>query len=310
MKRRVSVLLLAAFLAFIIAPAVALARRSGGSFGSRSGFRSGGGSYSRGYSANRTRGGGSNFVFLPGFGWGWGGLGGGGFGFGGTIILLTMVGLGAAMAIRAWRQSHGRGLTTRWHDDEDEAAAHDRAYVYKIQLGLGRSARGIQERLAKFATEGDTSSEGGLAHLLHQTALELIREQHSIRYGAVEATGPLNMVNGETKLNAAALSERSRFSVERVRGADGRVRHSQEAPSEGEAPLEYVVVTVALATREPLAHAKMVHDPSALDSLLGELGAVPASALLGLEVVWTPADPQDSLTESDLLTTYPEMRSL
>jgi uncharacterized membrane protein len=26
--------------------------------------------------------------------------------------------------------------------------------------------------------------------------------------------------------------------------------------------------------------------------------------------VWTPADPDDSLTETDLMTTYPEMRSL
>jgi uncharacterized membrane protein len=44
--------------------------------------------------------------------------------------------------------------------------------------------------------------------------------------------------------------------------------------------------------------------------MLGELGSIPATALLGLEVVWTPADPEDSLTETDLMTTYPEMRSM
>ena len=32
--------------------------------------------------------------------------------------------------------------------------------------------------------------------------------------------------------------------------------------------------------------------------------------LLGLEVIWTPADPEDSLTETDLMTTYPELRSI
>jgi uncharacterized membrane protein len=26
--------------------------------------------------------------------------------------------------------------------------------------------------------------------------------------------------------------------------------------------------------------------------------------------VWTPADPEDSFTETDLMTTYPELRSL
>jgi uncharacterized membrane protein len=43
---------------------------------------------------------------------------------------------------------------------------------------------------------------------------------------------------------------------------------------------------------------------------LAELGAVSASNLLGLEVIWTPADPDDSLTATDLMTTYPEMRSI
>ena len=44
--------------------------------------------------------------------------------------------------------------------------------------------------------------------------------------------------------------------------------------------------------------------------MLGELGGVSPDALLGLEVIWTPADPQDSLTSSDLLTGYADLRSL
>jgi uncharacterized membrane protein len=51
-------------------------------------------------------------------------------------------------------------------------------------------------------------------------------------------------------------------------------------------------------------------DRESLEAALRELGAVPPQALLGLEVVWTPADPEDSLTETDLMTTYPELRSL
>jgi uncharacterized membrane protein len=69
-------------------------------------------------------------------------------------------------------------------------------------------------------------------------------------------------------------------------------------------------VTIFLATRLPLNSIKAVSDREALEIALRELGAVPAQALLGLEVVWTPADPEDSMTETDLMTTYPEMRSL
>jgi len=78
----------------------------------------------------------------------------------------------------------------------------------------------------------------------------------------------------------------------------------------GREALEFLVVTVLVATRAPLSGLQQLEDRQGLDGVLGALGAVPASALLGLEVVWTPADPEDSLTETDLMTTYPELRSL
>jgi uncharacterized membrane protein len=316
--------------AFVVAPAIAEARpRSGGSFSGRGGFRSA----PRGFSSNPgnnyrgSRGGGSNFIFLPGFGWGWGGYGGGGGSILGTLLLLGVVGLGAVMVVRAVRRAQGRygsqggmgqglmggGGRSVWggyDDDDDGDVVPDRAFVYKVQLGLGRSARDIQQRLARFAAEGDTNTEAGLSHLLQQTSLELMRHRDSIRYGAVESSGPMSLTNGETKMNSAALNERSRFQIERVRGADGVVRKSDVVAGESLEALEYLVVTVVMAARAPVIDLKKLEDRDQLTALLGQLGAVPSSALLGLEVIWTPADPEDSLTESDLLTTYPELRSL
>jgi uncharacterized membrane protein len=320
MKKRVGILLAAALLAFTVDITEAFAARSGGSFGGRGGFRtsrSSGGGYARGY--NTPRSGGSTFVFLPSFGWGFGGYGGGGMGMFGTLIMVAVVGFGVVMVMKAMRRARSgaagnspwMGLTGGQYDDDDEVeATPDRAYVYKIQLGLGRSAREIQNRLAKFAAEGDTTSESGLAHLLHQTALELMREKHSIRYGLMEAGGPMSLTNGETKMNAASLAERSRFQVERVRGADGSVRRSDTAASQSNEALEYLVVTLVVATRRPVVATKEIGDPQQLQAVLGELGGVPADALLGLEVIWTPADPDDALTTNDLMTGYPELRSL
>jgi uncharacterized membrane protein len=284
--------------------------RSGASFSGRSGFRSSPGAFSRGYSYGRTGygGGGSSFFFFPSFGWGWGGYGGG-FGVMGSLVLFGMVGLGTLAMVRALRRASRRGSVSVWSQEEEDEGP-DRAFVYKVQVGLGRSARHIQERLADFASQGDTSSEAGLAEMLHQTALELLREKDAIRYGLAEASGPMSMTNGETKLGAAAMAERSRFQVERIRAADGSVRRAQAATSVGAEALEYLVVTLVLATRLPLAGIKAVADRDALEAALRELGTVPARALLGLEVVWTPADPEDSMTETDLMTTYPEMRSL
>jgi uncharacterized membrane protein len=317
MKKRVIALLAAAVLTFLVDATAALAApRSGGSFSGRGGFRSSGGSYSRGYSQGRRSygGGGSNFVFLPsfGWGWGWGGYGGGGFGMG-SLLMLAVLGFGVFTVVRSLRRARAAGGGPLGlfggGDDEDVDVVPDRAYVYKVQLGLGRSAREIQQRLASFAAEGDTSSEAGLSQLLQQTALELLRHKDSIRYGHLEPSGPMSLTNGETKLNAAGLAERSRFQVERVRGADGSVRRSEAASAESQDALEYLVVTVVLATRRPVLQVKEVSDPAQLHQALSELGAVPADALLGLEVIWTPADPGDAMTKDDLVTTYPELRS-
>jgi len=279
--------------------------RSGGSFSGRSGFRSSPGSFSRGYSSGRS--GGSGFFFLPSFGWGLGGCGASGML--GSLVLLGVVGLGTIALMRAIRRATRRGTPGAWSDD-DAGAGAEASYVYKIQIGLGRSARHIQGRLADFASQGDTASEAGLAELLNQTVLELLREKDSIRYGLAQASGPMSMTNGETKLNAAAMAERSRFEIERIRGAGGSVHRAQAAPTVGAEALEFLVVTVIVATRIPLARISATRDRESLEAALSDLGAIPAQALLGLEVVWTPADPEDSLTETDLMTTYPELRSL
>ena len=159
--------------------------------------------------------------------------------------------------------------------------APGRAYVYKVQIGLGRSARGVQQRLEQFATSGDTESEAGLAALLQQSALELLRKKDSIRYAGAEANGPMSLTNAETKMNGLALAERSRFSVERVRSADGRVNRASDAAVEGREALELVLVTMIVATRTPLAVVQVGHHARGGRSLLAELGGVSPGRLAG-----------------------------
>jgi uncharacterized membrane protein len=307
------------------ASAVALAGpRSGGSFGSRGGFRSGGGysSPSPGYSGGGYRspysggygyGGGSHFLFFPGFG-GYG-LGYGGFGLFGVLAAVAVVGL-VVRAVRAGRSANRGSHHGEGYGDDEAVAMPGRAYLYRLQLALGRSARGIQDRLAEFAGQGDTESEAGLAALLQQTALELLREKDSIRYLGTEARGPMSFTNAETAMNGLALAERGRFQVERVRAAGGRVSRSAAAAEEGKEALELVVVTLIVASRTPLdkfgssGSAESAASPADLAALLTELGGVSPDAILGIEVVWTPADPNDSMTETDVMTTYPDLRSL
>lgn len=302
----------ALFAALVVMPALALAGpRSGGSFSGRSGFRSGGGYSmprgSSGYGSSYSYGGGHSFFFLPSFGWGGGGMGyGGGFS---TLLVLGVLGFAAFSLFRAVRRFRGGGGWSQNQGDDGDVAP-DRGYVYRLQIALGRSARGIQDRLARFAEEGDTSTEAGLASLLQQTSLELLREKDSIRYAGADGSGPMSLTNAETKMNSLSLAERSRYQVERVRSADGSVRRAAEAAEEGKEALEYVVVTMIVATRSALDGFKSTDDRADLERLLAQLGSASPDGLLGLEVVWTPADPNDSMTETDLMTTYPDLRGL
>ena len=315
-------LLMVALATFFSAVAFA-GPRSGSSFGSRQGFRSGGGysspspGYSGGgygspYSGGYGYGGGSHFLFFPSFG-GYGLGYGGGFGLFGVLAAVAVVGL-VIRAVRAGRAaSANRGYYGDGYGDGEVVAMPGRAYLYRLQLALGRSARGIQDRLADFAAQGDTESEAGLAALLQQTALELLREKDSVRYLGTDARGPMSLTNAETAMNAMALAERSRFQVERIRAAGGRVSRSAAAAEEGKEALELVVVTLVAATRTPLdkfGSPGSTGSPEELSALLSELGGVSPDAILGIEVVWTPADPNDSMTETDVMTTYPDLRSL
>ena len=291
--------------------------RSGSSFGGRLGFRSGGGMSAPGYSGGGYRsspgagygyGGGSHFFFFPGFGYGLGG-----FGMVGSLLGVVVVGLAVASIARAVRASRGMGAPSAGYDDDGDGqvvAMPGRAYLYRLQLALGRSARGIQDRLADFAAHGDTSTEAGLTALLQQTALELLREKDAVRYVGGDARGPMSLTNAETAMNGIALGERSRFQVERLRGGDGRLVRSEAPAEEGKEALELVVVTLLVATRTPLSNFDRPGSPDQLAAVLSELGGVPPEAILGLEVIWTPADPNDSMTETDVMTTYPDLRSL
>jgi len=315
-----------ALLAIVLLPALAVAGPlSGGSYGGRMGFRSSGGGFSSGgypgggfSSGGYGRsyygggyGGGSHFFFLPSFGYG--GLGyGGGFGLFGSVIVLAVAGIAVASVVRSLRRGGGYAPSA-WAGDDDgyaPVAASGRAYLYRLQLAFGRSGRGIQDRLAEFAEKGDTGSEAGLAALLRQSALELLREKDAVRYVGADGNGPMSLTNAETTMNSLALAERARFQVERVRAGDGRVNRSSAAAEEGKEALELVVVTVIVATRTPLSSFRAVGSAEDLTAVLSELGGISPDGLLGLEVIWTPADPNDSMTEMDVMTTYPELRGI
>ena len=122
----------------------------------------------------------------------------------------------------------------------------------------------------------------------------------------------MSLTNAETAMNALALAERARFQVERVRAAGGRaIRSAAAPPKRAERRSSSWWSRSLVATRSPLDRIRRRGLAGRPGRLLAEPGrGFTRSVLRGSEVVWTPADPNDSMTETDVMTTYPELRSV
>jgi uncharacterized membrane protein len=69
----------------------------------------------------------------------------------------------------------------------------------------------------------------------------------------------------------------------------------------------YLVVTLIVATGYPEFTAYPTPSPKDLESTLQRLATLLTSDLLALEVIWAPENPDDSLTEDELIAEYHEL---
>lgn len=188
--------------------------------------------------------------------------------------------------------------------------------VTKVQVGLLAVARELKARLDAIAEGADTSTSEGLHALLQEVVLALLRNPQYCAYSAGGKKAAASARDLERSFNAASLAERSKFSEEtlvNVRGGGG-VRRSKLRAAEREdaerRPDELIVVTLLVATRGGLKLPQRIDSVDALRGALRALGGLRAEQVLGVEVIWTPQAAGDSFSRDELISDYPEMRSL
>ncbi|CAI6010178.1 unnamed protein product [Closterium sp. NIES-65] len=86
-------------------------------------------------------------------------------------------------------------------------------------------------------------------------------------------------------------------------------RRPHDAVQQEGSATEYIVVTITAACEGTL-NLPEVKSAASLKEALARLGSIPIDELQGVEVLWTPQDPSDSLTAHDILSDYPSMRML
>jgi len=244
-------------------------------------------------------GGGFGFPFiLPFFGFGGG--------FGGLFSLLIVFAI-ANFLINAFRNASEERTIA--------AVTNPKVAVAKVQVGLLAQARELQADLEKLARRADTSTPEGLANVLQETTLALLRHPEYWAYAGSESQ-QARLEAAEAQFNRLALTERSKFSEETLSNFNSQLKQASpasltiaEQPGSlaTQPPGEYIVVTVLVAAQGQLDLPK-VTSAETLRQALQQIGAVSGDRLMALEVLWAPQAAGDVLTSDDLLVMYPNLR--
>jgi uncharacterized membrane protein len=254
----------------------------------------------------------------PGFGYfpfllpflGWGGGGGGGFGFGGVLGLLLILGI-VALVGRVLLRNLAAARRDRQELSPLTSPGGDRYAVVKCQLALLSTARSLQRELQTFANDATTDTMAGLGAALQDGVMALLRHSDYWRYGAVHVHHAATLDDAERAFNRVVSQERAKLSEELTVNVDGVRRQaprSENAPSNEVG--QYLVVTLMVATGFPEFTTYQTPSPKDIENTLQRLSTLLTSDLLAFEVMWSPENPDDSLTEDELIAEYPELSAL
>ena len=247
---------------------------------------------------------------LPFLGWGGGGGGGSGFGFGGVFGLLIILGI-VVLVGRVLL----RNLAAARRDRQDLSPlaplGGDRYAAVKCQIALLSTARSLQRELQTFANAASTDTVAGLAAALQDVVMALMRHSDYWRYGVVQVQHSATLDDAERAFNQVVSQERAKLSEELTVNVDGvRRQASRSASTPSNEVGQYLVVTLIVATGYPEFTAYPTPSPKDLESTLQRLGTLLTSDLLAVEVMWAPENPDDALTEDELIAEYPELSGL
>ncbi|MGF1601102.1 MAG: DUF1517 domain-containing protein [Thermosynechococcaceae cyanobacterium] len=290
----------------------ALAARSGGRIGGGSFRRSvpsrsyrapvrtnpggyAGGGYSRGY----PRGGGFGFPFLiPFFG-----IGGG---FGSLFSVLIVIAI-ANFLINSFRGLGGNQSSVEGYTSP-QSVTNPPVTISQVQVGLLAEARSLQPELDRIAQSANTGSSAGLAKVLQETTLALLRNPEYWAYATAESE-PTRLATAEAAFNNLVLTERSKFQSETLSNVRSELQQKEQTDAivKSDAPSEYIVVTLLVASQGQLSLPPLKSEED-LRQALNKLGAVSSEDLIALEALWTPQATGDTLTSDDLVSAYPDLK--
>jgi uncharacterized membrane protein len=235
---------------------------------------------------------------------------GGGIGLGGILAFVLILGI-VVLVGKVLLRNLSAARRDRTGQPSAGAGDDGRYAVVICQLALLATARTLQRDLQHYAETATTNTVVGLASALQEATMAFMRHQDYWRYGVVHVQRAGSIDEAERAFNEAISQERVKLSEELTTNIEGVRRQTprRESPKADEVG-QYLVVTLIVATGYPEFTEYRTPSLKDMEDVLQRLGTLLAADLLALEVIWSPENPDDALTEDELLTEYPELSGL
>ncbi|OMO96454.1 hypothetical protein COLO4_15276 [Corchorus olitorius] len=203
-------------------------------------------------------------------------------------------------------------LVSGFLSDRSESSvltATERTSVIKLQVGLLGMGRALQRDLNRIAEVADTSTSDGLSYVLTETTLALLRHPDYCISGYSSVDVKRSIDDGEKRFNQLSIEERGKFDEETLVNVNNIRRQSTASQKASGFSNEYIVITILVAA-EGVHKLPPINGSGDLKEALQKLASIPTSKILAVEVLWTPQNENDTLSERELLEDYPLLRPL
>lgn len=312
--------------------------RMGGSFGSTSRQQSSTPSYSapsynRGFSRGYTTGYYSrpSVTISP---WGWGGWGGGYYSpfysspgvivsTGPSILPIIVFGAMFWFAATSVLKSTSNSAST-FFDSSLSSALGPGITVAEISVAVNVPRRddsgnilNFLQRLSRFA---ETDSRVGVSNLVSQVALELLRQRRSIVAASTSYNHYRDGDKAQREFSTIAVRERSKFEREtlnRYGGVDYAIIPTEKGGGlvtgrSGSSRPTLAVISLIVAIDGDSTKLPKINSFSDVEKALTAIATdvKVSDCLRSAEILWTPEDSNDVLTERDVAADYPSLRNV
>jgi uncharacterized membrane protein len=224
----------------------------------------------------------------------------------GLIFLLVILGftvLPLILNLLKLKSVDSRGFAT----GSSNELLNDVVTVTEVQVALLAQARTIQAELTDLTLQANPETPAGRSRMLQETVLALLRSPEYWTYARVGSQTVRSREQAAQLFEQRSIEERSKFKTETLVNMGGQIkRHSVVLPEDSD-PAAYIVVTLIVGTADDKPLIGSVHSAEELQAVLQRIGSVSSEYLLVYELLWSPQDQSDSLTQEQLLTGYPNL---